>query len=250
MLGLHALALVCCGYLDRARSSRDTMLAEARRLSHAHTLCQALWAAWTAGMFARAEPAELLQYADEALALATERGFAFWRAWAQMARGWCLAALGDPDEGISVLTAGLASLDATGCILGRPTVLMLLAGAYRLAGQPGVGLSHLAEARRLAESTQERWVAAEMLRLQADLLIQTGNHAAAESSFRDAVALARRQGGKLWELRAATSLARLSAEQGRHAEARNLLEPIHGWFTGGFDAADIADARTLLAELR
>jgi len=250
MLGLHALALVCCGYLDRARSSRDTMLAEARRLSHAHTLCQALWAAWTAGMFARAEPAELLQYADEALALATERGFAFWRAWAQMARGWCVAALGDTDEGISQLTAGLASIHVTGCILGRPTALTRLADAYRLAGQPQVGLSHLAEARRLAETTQERWVEAEMLRLQGDLLILAGDGAAAETSFRDAVALARRQGGKLWELRAATSLARLWGGQGRRAEARDLLEPIHGWFTEGFDAADLKDARALLAELK
>ena len=250
MLGLHALALVCCGYLDQARSERDTMLAEARRLSHAHTLCQALWSAWTAGMFARAEPAELLRYANEALALATERGFAFWRAWAQMARGWCLAALGDADEGISVLTTGLASIDVTGCILGRPIALTRLADACRLAGQPQVGLSHLGEAQRLAKATQERWVEAEMLRLQGDLLILADDDGAAEASFRKAVALAGRQGGRLWELRAATSLARLWGEQGRLAEARDLLEPIHGWFTEGFDAADLNEARTLLAELK
>lgn len=250
MLGLHALALVCCGYLDRARSALDTMLAEARRLSHAHTVCQALWVAWTAGMFARVEPTELLEYADEALALASERGFAFWRAWAQMARGWCLAALGDTDEGISQLTTGLGSIHVTGCILGRPTALTRLADAYRLAGQPQVGLSHLAEARRLTEATQERWVAAEMLRLQGDLLMLTGDGAAAEASFRDAVVLARRQGGKLWELRAATSLARLCAEQGRRVDARDLLESIYGWFTEGFEASDLKDARALLDALR
>lgn len=222
MLGLHSLALVCCGYLDRARLPRDTMLAEARRLSHAHTLCQALWAAWTAGMFARQEPAELLRYADEALALATERGFAFWRAWAQMARGWCLAALSDA-EAIPLLMAGMANIDVTRCILGRPTALTRLADAYRLAGQPQAGLSHLSEARRLAETTHERWVEAEALRLQGDLLILAGDGGAAEASFRDALALARRQGGKLWELRAATSLAHFWGEQGRRAEAPGIF---------------------------
>ncbi len=128
-------------------------------------------------------------------------------------------------------------------------VLIRLADAYRLAGQPEPALRHLAEAGRFAETTQTKWVQAEALRLQGDLLILTGDHAAAEASFRDAIALAQRQGAKLFELRASTSLARLWRDQGKRAEARDLLDPIYNWFTEGFDAPDLKDAKALLEQL-
>ena len=101
----------------------------------------------------------------------------------------------------------------------------------------------------MAEATQVKWVLAETLRLRGDLLAQTGERMAAEASYREALALARQQSAKLWELRAATSLARLWRKQGRPGEARDLLAPVHGWFTEGFDTVDLKEAAALLAEL-
>jgi predicted ATPase len=125
----------------------------------------------------------------------------------------------------------------------------MLADAYRVGGAPELGLAQIAEAERLAEATQVEWVLAETLRLRGDLLAQTGDRMAAEASYREALALAQQQSAKLWELRAATSLARLCREQGRRTEARDLLAPLYGSFTEGFDTADLKDAKALLDEL-
>ena len=127
--------------------------------------------------------------------------------------------------------------------------LIRLADAYRMAGQPEPALTHLAEVKRFAETTQTKWVQAEALRLQGDLLTLTGDHTAAEASFRDAIALAERQSARLFQLRASTSLARLWRDQGRRTEARDLLALIYGWFTEGIDAPDLKEAKTLLDEL-
>ena len=125
----------------------------------------------------------------------------------------------------------------------------MLADAYRIGGAPEVGLAQISEAERLAEETEVKWVLAETLRLRVDLLAQTGDRMAAEASYRDGIALAQRQDGKLFELRAATSLARLWCDQGKHADARELLAPVYGWFTEGFDTADLKDAKALLDDL-
>jgi predicted ATPase len=125
----------------------------------------------------------------------------------------------------------------------------MLADAYRVAGQPDAALATLAEAERAAEATQIRWALAETLRLRGDLLAQTGDRIAAEASFHASIALARRQSAKLFELRAATSLARLWRGQGRTVDAHDLLVPIFSWFTEGFDAPDLAEAKALLDEL-
>jgi predicted ATPase len=130
-----------------------------------------------------------------------------------------------------------------------PHGLVMLADAYRIGGAPEVGLAQISEAERLAEETEVKWVLAETLRLRVDLLAQTGDRMAAEASYRDAIALAQRQDGKLFELRAATSLARLWCDQGKHADARELLAPVYGWFTEGFDTADLKDAKALLDDL-
>jgi predicted ATPase len=130
-----------------------------------------------------------------------------------------------------------------------PHGVTMLADAYRIGSAPEAGLAQISEAQRLAEATEVKWVLAETLRLRGDLLAQTGDRMAAEASYRQALALAQQQCAKLWELRAATSLARLWREQGRRGEARDLLAPIYGWFTEGFDTADLQDAAKLLAEL-
>ena len=118
-----------------------------------------------------------------------------------------------------------------------------------MAGQWQVALEHLAEARRLAEERAELWFQAETFRLTGEVLLATGDTAAAEASYREAIAIAQRQSAKLWELRAATSLARLWRDQGKRGEARDLLAPVYGWFTEGFSTPVLQEAKALLGEL-
>jgi predicted ATPase len=118
-------------------------------------------------------------------------------------------------------------------------------------GQPEAGLTILTEALTLVYKTGERWYEPELYRLKGDLLLQQSpdNADEAESCFQQAITIAQNQSAKSWELRAATSLARLWQSQGKRKEAYNLLSPVYGWFTEGFDTADLIDARALLDEL-
>jgi predicted ATPase len=126
---------------------------------------------------------------------------------------------------------------------------MMLAEVYGMAGQPDKGLDWLAEAATLIETTQERWAEAEMYRIRGALLLSLYQHAAAEDSYRHALAVARQQSAKFWELRAAVDLARLWREQDRRTEACALLASVYGWFTEGFDTPVLQEAKTLLDQL-
>jgi len=242
--------LACLGLLDQALFQRDAALDEARRISHPHTLAFALGpAAWVTGSFLCLEPRSLLQGADELLALATEQGLASYRARGLIHRGWCLAALERADEGIALIAAGLARYRELGFMPWKSWILALLGDACRMAGQQQAALEHLTEARRLAEETEERWFQAETLRLQGDVLVAAGDRAAAEAGYREAIAIAQQQSAKLWELRAAASLARLWRAQGKCSEARDLLAPVYGWFTEGIGTPVLQEAKALLDEL-
>jgi predicted ATPase len=118
-----------------------------------------------------------------------------------------------------------------------------------MAGQWPAALGHLTEARHLADETEDRWCQAETTRLCGDVLAATGDRTGAETSYQEAIAIAQQQSAKLWELRAATSLVRLRRDQGRSAEGRDLLAPVYGWFTEGFDTPDLREAKALLDEL-
>src|SRR6516225_8602111 len=159
-----SLAQACLGFLDRARSRRDLGIAEARRLAHAHTLGAALYFCLRTGWAERLDPATLLQETEELLTLSAERGFPHWSAQAVGFRGWCLAASGQPAQGIPLLTAGLEHQRALGSTLYIPHGLTMLADAYRVGGAPEAGLAQISEAERLAEATQVKWVLAETLR--------------------------------------------------------------------------------------
>ena len=239
--------LAFLGHLDQALVQRDATLGEARRLSHPPTLAIALSGVgllcvpWGPGL--------QLQYADELLPLATDGALEHFRMMALIERGWSLAGLGRADEGTPLLTAGLAGLRDHGFIVFRPWALTLLADACRMAGQWQAALEHLAEARGLAEEKGARYDQAETLRLTADVLLAMGDAAAAEASYHEAIAIAQQQNAKLWELRAATSLARLWRDQGKRAAARDLLAPVYGWFTEGFGTPVLLEAKALLDEL-
>jgi predicted ATPase len=166
-------------------------------------------------------------------------------------RGWALAHQGQVKEGIEQITQGLRAHRGTGAVAQRLYFLALLAEAYDIMGQPEEGLTVLTEALTLTETTGERWHEPELRRLKGELLLQqsSDNQAEAETCFHHAITIARSQQAKSLELRAATSLARLWQQQGKRQEAHDLLAPVYNWFTEGFDTADLKDAKVLLDEL-
>jgi predicted ATPase len=162
-----------------------------------------------------------------------------------------MADAGATDEGIAELRKGLAAKEAIGVLQHTPSVLGLLAGLWIGRQNPGEALRLLDEALARVDRLEERWFEADLLRVKGEaLLALSSEHAPdAEACFRRALAVARNQGARLWDLRAATSLARLWAEQGQRAQARDLLAPVYGWFTEGFETQDLKDAKALLDEL-
>jgi predicted ATPase/class 3 adenylate cyclase len=242
--------LLCLGYIEQARFQRDEALAVASRLSHysvAFALCHSSVVTWALEGI-RSAPA-MLRSANEALAISRDQGFPMWLGEALVLRGWCLGALGECPDGIALVRQGVAAFQATGSNVLVPFFLTVLAELHAMAGQPKAGLDALAEGMKLAQITQERWAVAETYRLRGTLLLSNHEHARAEDSYRKALTIARNQNAKFWELRAALDLARLWRDQGKSSEARDLLAPIYGWFTEGFDTPVLQDAKALLDEL-
>jgi class 3 adenylate cyclase/predicted ATPase len=242
------IVLFCLGFPDQALARSSAAIAEARRLAHPPSLAVSLaWGSrllWLIG-----ENAALDEQADELVAVATEQGFPFWRAEGTICRGWVKVKNGDPAEGISLLRSGSAAYRATAAELWVPYHIALLAKACEIAGQIEEAVTLLDDALQIVERTGERWLAAELNRLKGKLLLRQGHPEAVEQLYRKALSIAQEQGAKLWELRAAVSLARLGRDQGRHSEARDLLAPVYGWFTEGFDTPDLKEAKALLGEL-
>jgi predicted ATPase len=247
-LGMLAMTLMYLGYIDLGRARMNEAVSEARSVGHADTLAFVLnWtceAAWALRL-----PQEAYQSSEEILSLSSQHGFSFWLAEGSLYRGWSMAALGNAREGLAMLTNGLSMRRAAGAEISTPQALMLLDEAYARLGQPVEGLNCLAEAGQIIERTQERYNEAELHRLRGDLLNTTGDQAAAERDYHQALEVAKWQRAKLWELRAATSLARLWRDQGKRKEARDVLAPIYNWFTEGFDTPVLKDAKALLDQL-
>jgi predicted ATPase len=130
-----------------------------------------------------------------------------------------------------------------------PHYIALLARACEIAGQIEEAMTLLDDALEIVERTGERWFAAELNRHKGELLLRQGHSEAAEELYRKALSIAKEQEAKLWELRAVASLVRLRRDQGRRAEARDLLAPVYDWFTEGFDTPDLKDAKALLKGL-
>jgi class 3 adenylate cyclase/predicted ATPase len=241
-------ALFCLGFPDQALARNNAAIAEARRLAHPPSLAASLNIGtrllWLAG-----DDVALDEPASQLVAVATEQGFPFWVAMGTIYRGWIKVKNGDVAEGISLLRSGSTAYRATGAELWVPYHIALLASACEIAGQIEEAVTLLDEALQIVESTGERWFATELNRHKGQLLLRQGNSEAAEELYRKALSIAREQEAKLWELRAAVSLARLRRDQGRHAEARDLLAPVYGWFTEGFDTPDLKDSKALLDEL-
>src|SRR5262249_43933007 len=185
------------------------------------------------------------------LALATAQGFPLWVGNGTFYRGVALVMQGGAAAGLTEMHQGMAGVLATGGAQVRPFWLALLADVLGHPGQGEAGLRLLAEALVELEASGQGDLLAEAYRLQGVLLLQQAvpDPTRAASCFQQALAIARRQQAKSWELRAALSLARLWQAQGKRAEAYELLAPIYGWFTEGFDTVDLQEARALLEEL-
>ena len=246
------------GYPDQALQRSREALTLARELGHPVSLASALlFAAWVHHF--RGEGPLIQERAEAAIALAAEQGLTALLAHGTIFQGWALAqrsavpgtGRGCREEGIAQIRQGLAAWRATGAQVLRLYGLALLAEASVQAGQREAGLALLAEALVVANDTGERRWDAELHRLRGELLLTpSAAHAEeAESCFGQALDIARRQQAKSWELRAAMSLSRLWQRQGKRAEAHELLAPVYGWFTEGFDTADLQEAKALLEAL-
>jgi predicted ATPase len=249
-LTVAAWTLWQLGYPDQALERGNEALALAQGLSHPLSLALAKLSIVSLRQYRR-EPRAAQETAESAITLCAEHGFIGFLAIATVLHVWAIAAQGRNEEGIAQLQEDLAESRVTAAELNRPYFLTLLAEACMDTGRLDDGLSALREALAAADEHDNRAFEAEMHRLKGELLLrQHDSHTAeAQLCFERAIEIARRQSAKSWELRATMSLARLLAKQGRRDEARAMLAEIYGWFTEGFDTADLKDAKALLKEL-
>jgi predicted ATPase len=257
--GFNCAALSCfflgrvlwhLGYPDQGLSCSNQAVAIAEAASHAWSQAGAL--SWLAALHQlRGDGEQTREAADAALAVANEQAIVFFDAHAMVLRGWALVKAGEQEEGIAELRKGLAAYRATGAAVESPHWLALFAEACRDIGQIDEGLRIVEEALVYVARTGVVYHEAELHRLGGELRLACDPAAtpAAEACFRRAIEIARAQQAKSWELRAATSLARLLRDQSQQAEARDLLAPVYGWFTEGFDTLDLKEAKALLEEL-
>jgi predicted ATPase len=249
-LGVAGSTLWCLGYPAQALQRSQEALALAQTLAHPFSLAVAQY--WVTSLHHRRhEPAACQAQADTLLTLATAQGFPLLVGLGTFLRGWALAMQGHGEAGIAQLHQGLVASLATGQELTWPYCLVLLAEASGQASQVEEGGRLLAEALPAFEASGRGDLLAEAYRLQGELLPRQPlpEVSRAESSFHQALSIARRQQAKSWELRAAMSLSRLWQQQGKREEARQLLAAVYSWFTEGFDTADLQEARALLAAL-
>jgi predicted ATPase len=244
------LGIVLCqlGYPDQALAQNNAAIAEALEIAHPPSLSMSLTTAARL-LTLVGDNGALDERVDQLIAVTTEQGFPFWGALGTIYRGWVKVNNGDLAEGTTLLRGGSADYRTTGAELGMPYIFALLARAYEIGGKIEEALTRLDDALQIVERTGEHWFTAELNRHKGQLLLRRGNSEAAEELYRKALSIAEEQGAKLWELRAAMSLARLRRDQDCRAEARDLLAQVYGWFTEGFDTPDLKEAKALLDEL-
>jgi class 3 adenylate cyclase/predicted ATPase len=249
-LCFRSWALWLLGYPKAALADAENAVKNARAIGQAGSLMLAL--VLTASPFVLcgdyvAANAQL----DEVVALADEKGAALWKADGTMNQGWVSALTGKAPNAIQIITTGLIAWRSTGATIRVPERVSSLASAYADIGHFDDAWRCIGEAMTATEKTNERWFEAEVHRLAGEIALKSSqpDTEKAQSYFERALAVARQQQVKSWELRTATSLARLWRDQGKVSEARELLAPVYGWFTEGFDTRDLKEAKALLEEL-
>jgi predicted ATPase/class 3 adenylate cyclase len=245
-----AVTLWFLGYPEQALAHIHDALMLAHELSHPFSLALAQWSATWVSQLRRDVPA-VYEQAEATVALSTKQGFPLYGALGTIMRGWALAMQDQNEAGMTQARQGLAAYRTTGAVQAVPFLCTILAEVCAPLGHIEDGLQALAEAHALVEQHGERWWEAEVHRLRGVLLLRQSlpQQEEAEACFQQALTVACRQQAKSLELRAAMSLARLWQQQGKRTEARELLAPIYGWFTEGFDTADLQEAKALLGQL-
>jgi class 3 adenylate cyclase/predicted ATPase len=252
ILSFRSITLWMLGYPEAALTDADYVVKDAREIGHALSLIYALTVTSVPHLLI-GNYALVKAQTEEAVAMAEEVGEVFWKAMGAILQGRVLATTGRASDAVHQIDSGLtAAYRSTGATVWLPKVLSYLGKAYADLGQFDDAWRYIGEAMTLAETTKETWFGAEVNRIAGEiaLLGQQNDSAKAEGHFERALAVARQQQAKSWELRASTSLARLWRDQGKLQQARELLAPVYGWFTEGLDTRDLKDAKALLEELR
>jgi class 3 adenylate cyclase/predicted ATPase len=249
-LSLRSWALCVLGFCRAALADAERALKDAREMGQAATLMYALLVASITqvicGNYAAANA-----LVDELIAVTDQTGSLFWGAWGIMQRGCVLALTGKASGAVQTITSGVTAWRSTGSTAMMPFYLSYLARAHAEHGRFDDATRCIGEAMTAMETTNEKWCEAEVNRVAGEigLLSPEPDVAKAAAYFERALAVAREQQAKSWELRAAMSMARLLRDQGKRQQARDLLASVHGWFTEGFDTKDLQDAKSLLDEL-
>jgi predicted ATPase len=238
------------GYPDLGLADADRALKDAREIGQAATLMYALNVTSLFHLVCRNFETASTE-TDEQITLADEKGAKFWKAMSVSNQGCVLVLSGKASDAVTKLTSGIAAARATGSTMWVPWFQSYLALAYAETGQFGDAWRQIDEAMRGIEKAKEKWCEAETNRIAGQIALKSPkpDAAKAQSYFERALAVARQQKAKSWELRAAMSMARLWRDQGKVNEARELLAPVYGWFTEGFDTRDLKEAKALLEEL-
>ena len=250
ILSYRSWALWMLGYPEAALVDVEHALSDAREIGHATTLMYALTHASIAhiccGNYAAAQ-----MEADEDVALADEKGALYWNAVGITLRG-CICALTDKAEDAApMITSGISAYRSTGATVYVPWWSSFLARAYAKRGEFDEARRCIGESMAAVETTNERLFESDIHRVAGGITLTAPepDAAKAQAYFERALTIARQQQAKSWELRAAMSMARLWRDQGKRDEARDLLAPVYGWFTEGFDTLDLKEAKALLDEL-
>jgi predicted ATPase len=238
------------GYPEAALDDVERAVKDAREIGQAGTLMYAL--IWTSmiqiycGKYAAADA-----QAQEHTALANEKGSSYWTAAGMCTEGLLLYQRGRASDAVQILNLAIDSWRSTGATLFTPTQLMWLAAGFAELGQLNDAYRIIGEAMTVIEASKETWFEAEVNRMTGEIALKSPEQEAAKAAsyFERALVVARQQQAKSWELRAAMSMARLWRDQGKRDEARELLAPVYGWFTEGFDTRDLKEAKGLLDEL-
>ena len=233
------------GYLEKATALGEKAVARARSLGLPFTTGHALEGEALLGVLG-ADLGRAAVLANESLNHNVKHSLTDIKHRTLFMHGALLAKRGDVQQGIEVMQSANAAIERTNHRNRRTLYLGHIAAAHASLGQPEIGLSLLDDALQTVETTSERFFEAELYRLRGELLLMLGNRDRVEGEFRRALAVARQQQARFWELRAAISVARLWRNEGKRNEARDLLAPVYGWFTEGFNTGDLQEAKALL----
>jgi class 3 adenylate cyclase/predicted ATPase len=246
-LSWKSLAFWLLGYPEAAHADSEHALEVAREIGHSATLMYVLnFSAWTHILCGNYAAANAL--VDEFSVLKDQTGSVFWGAWGMMQRGCLLALTGKASDAVQTITCGVTAMRSTGTTMWMPFWLSYLARVKAQIGQFDDARRCIGEAMAAVETAKERWCEAEVHRIAGEIVLLSPEPdvAKAEAYFERALAVARLQQAKSWELRAAMSMARRWRDQGKRDEARDLLAPVYGWFTEGFGTFDLKEAKALL----